>query len=89
MRVPVDWVKQASLLGGKCLAVGMLLWFEFGVTKSTTSKLTRGRLENFGVERNAGRRALEKLEEAGMVKVVRGTGRSPMVTLVQVPEEGI
>ena len=25
MSVPVDWVKRATLLGGKCLAVGLVL----------------------------------------------------------------
>jgi len=83
MRIPVPWIHEAAILSGKCVAVGLSLWFRFGIDKTPRVKLTRALLRKFGVDRHAGKRALAKLESAGLVTVERANGRSPIVTLCQ------
>ena len=87
-RVPVDWVAAATVLHGKCLAVGLALWFKFGVEKKRQVKVTRALLQKFGVNRHAAWRAINQLEAAGLVTVDRGRGRSSLVTIIDAePEE--
>ena len=83
-RVPVNWAAAATKLHGKCLAVGLALWFKFGVEKKRQVKVTRTLLQKFGVNRHAGWRAINQLEAAGLVTVDRGRGRSSLVTIIDV-----
>ena len=83
--LPGPWLTAAGLLPGKCLHVGLALWFEFGVTKRADLTLTHGLLRKFGVKPKAGARALKQLELAGLVSVVRHPGRSPVVTILEAP----
>jgi hypothetical protein len=83
-RVPVDWAAAAAILPGKCLAVGLALWFKFGMEKKRQVKVTRELLRKFGVNRYAGRRAINQLEAAGLVAVDRGQGRSSLVTIIDI-----
>jgi hypothetical protein len=52
-------------------------------TKSTTVVLATKELERFGVDRWAKGRALSKLEQAKLVRVIRFGGKSPRVTLLK------
>ena len=83
-RVPVGWAAAAAILPGKCLAVGLALWFKFGVEKKRQVKVTRALLQKFGVNRHAAWRAINQLEAAGLVTVDRGRGRSSLVTIIDV-----
>ena len=75
--VSVSWLHRANELGGQSLAVGLALWFKFGVTIISTVKMTHSLLVKFTVEAEAGRRALRHLESAGLVTVDLGPGRFP------------
>jgi hypothetical protein len=85
--VPLRWLRRAAALPGKALAVGLALWFLRGCRKQWTVRLTRKTLERFGVKRKPGYLGLRKLETAGLVRVRRHPGRSPMVTLVTANRE--
>jgi len=86
-RVPVDWAAAAAILPGKCLAVGLALWFKYGMEKKRQVKVTRALLQKFGISRHSGRRAINQLEAAGLVTVDRGRGRSSLVTIIDVESD--
>ncbi len=81
---PLSWICQATGLPGKASAVGLVLWYLSGVSKSKTVKLTRLRLSRFGLLPETGRRGLRALERAKLVHVERSGKKSPRVTLVKV-----
>ena len=85
--IPWNWLQKASMLPGKSLHVGMALWQRSGIQKSRTVKLSNVAMEDVGVDRFAKRRALKALEEAGLISVERGQGRSPIVTLLNAPAD--
>jgi len=76
--IPLSWICQATGLPGKALAVGLVIWYFSGVTKSKTVKLTRLRLSHFGLLPETSRRGLRALEKAKLVDVERsGKKKSP------------
>ena len=79
--IPLWWLIGAGNLSGKALAVGVVLWFLFGVEKNSRVRLRAALLNRFGIDRHAGYRGLQKLESAGLVAVERHRGRCPIVTL--------
>ncbi len=82
--IPLSWIRQATGLPGKASAVGLVLWYLSGVSKSKTVKLTRLRLSRFGLLPETGRRGLRVLERAKLVHVERSGNKSPRVTLLAV-----
>lgn len=84
--VPWVWLTTAARLPGKALHVGVYLWRMVGMAGAVPHKLTMQDLEAFGVKYDAGYDALKRLEEAGLVTVVRHRGRKPIVTIVM-PQE--
>src|SRR5262245_59563202 len=69
--IPLTWAMKMTGLRGKSAAVGIILWYLSGVSKSLTVTLSGVQLKRFGIQRNAGGRALKWLEAAGLVKVAR------------------
>lgn len=85
--IPIAWLGKASQLDGKCLAVGIVLWFIVGLKRRQTVKLERKWLLVFRIGRGAVGRCLEKLEGAGLISVERSDGRCPIVTIQVVEDE--
>jgi len=56
--------------------------------KTNQVKLSGTLLRELGMNRHAGYRALEWLEEANLIEVERHPGRSPVVTLLNNEEPG-
>ena len=79
--VPLAWLRRAAELRGKALAVGLALWFLRGVLKRRTVRLTGRTLRRFGIGRKPGYLGLKNLEAAGLARVRRQAGRSPVVTI--------
>src|ERR1051325_2442121 len=69
--VPWSWIIAASSLPGSALRVGLCLWRLAGATKKTTFPFGNAELEPFGIDRPAKSRALDALEEAGLITVTR------------------
>ena len=84
MRGPVDvsWVVQASQLGVKALLVGLTLWHIRGLRRADAFIVSNIMVQDWGILPDAKRRALRKLEEAGLIRVEWRGKRSPQVTLV-------
>ena len=83
--IPMAWLLRASKIAGrgKGLHVAIALWYLSGLNRqASTVKLSGTVLREFGVDRHAGYRGLEKLEKAGLVSVIRHRGRSPLVSIL-------
>jgi hypothetical protein len=85
--VPLPWLMTASKLPGKALAVGIALRFRQGLTGAPTIALPSTLLSRFGVDRHAKRRALDALEQNGLIAVDRQPGKNPVVTILKGPDE--
>jgi hypothetical protein len=77
----------AAMPPGKCLQVGLALWYLAGLQKTNTVALGNHLLKSFGVDRKAKGRCLKALQRAGLVAVLSRPGCNPMVTLLDIPEE--
>jgi hypothetical protein len=75
-------VRQASDLGVTTLLVGLAVWHLRGLRKADTFIVSNIMLGECGVRPDAKRRALRKLEKAGLIRIERRRRRSPQVTLV-------
>ena len=80
--VPLDWLGSAASLPGKTLHVGIALWWLHGMAKGQPFKLTQKALQTLNVERDAAGAALVRLEQAGLIRVVRQSGQRPTVSMV-------
>ena len=80
--IDVSWLCRASRLGVKALLVGLALWHIKGLRKADTFIVSNVMLQDWGIQPDAKRRALRKLERAGLIRVERRGKRSPQVTLV-------
>ena len=86
LRGPLDWawLARCARLPGRALHVGLALWLEAGLRRSSTIALRPKHRDALGVDRHAARRALLEMEAAGLVRVARAPGRAPTVTLLEV-----
>ena len=80
--VPLDWLQQSALLPGRAVHLGIALWFLDGFRQTGTIKAEPKLLREFGMDRHASYRALNRLEKAGLISVERKKGAAPMVTLL-------
>jgi hypothetical protein len=80
--VPLPWLESAARLPGKSLHAGVALWYAAGLARSPTIALSNVAGNKFGLDRNAKYRALGWLEGAGLIRVERKLGRSPVVTIL-------
>jgi len=87
--VPLSWLTTAARLRGKTLHLAIELWFQAGLTRSAQVKMSIKRLSQFGVSRYSAYRALNRLEAAGLVSIVRHRGRLSVVTLLESPAEKV
>jgi hypothetical protein len=80
--IPWSWLSNGSSLKGHALHVGIALWFLAGIKRSQSVALSNSVLQDLGVSRYSGYRALQSLESAGLISVDRHTGRNPVVTIL-------
>lgn len=80
--IPLAWLGSAASLPGKTLNVGIALWWLHGMAKGKPFKLTQKSLQTLNVERDAASAALVRLEQVGLIRVVRKPGRRPTVSMV-------
>ena len=79
--IPVWWLEQAAACGGKCIALGLVLWLLSGLQRSRTVRVEYKWCARFAMGRWAVRNGLQRFEQAGLVLVERTNGRCPRVTL--------
>ena len=80
--LPLNWFIRAGQLPGKSLHVGLALWYQAGLTKSTEVRCPMSMLtKQMAVSRHSVYRALIALEKATLITVERHPGRSPVCRL--------
>jgi hypothetical protein len=79
--IDVDWVCRAARLGRTALLVGLALWHLRRLRRTDTFIVSNLMLADWGVQPDAKRRALLKLERVGLITVQRRGKRSPQVTI--------
>jgi hypothetical protein len=83
--IPLEWLLQAAHLPGRALHVGLGLWHQAGLVGNSQVALSMKLMRSMGAERCAVYRALQALENAELVAVVRQRGRQPQVTILDAP----
>ena len=78
----LDWLSKAAQLPGKSLHLAVVLCFLACVRDTYQVVLNNSTSQQFGVDRNAKYRAMRWLENAGLIRVDRKLGRSPLVTIL-------
>jgi len=83
--VRLDWWEKAaaSLGSGKSMHFCVGLWLMVALRRAPSVQLSRRMMARVNVSRYAASDALQSLETAGLVKVARLPGRSPLITLVE------
>jgi hypothetical protein len=81
--VPWSWLLRAMQLPGKALALGLMLWFQCGLTGRWTIHFCLPRAAAEGIPITTARRAMRELERAGLVTIRRRPGRGLEVTLLE------
>jgi hypothetical protein len=84
--IPTNWLSQASHLGGKTLHVGIAIWFAHGFEKEHRFRLTAKWYDWLEVGPKALRESLQRLCEAGLIRLEYRPGCSPIVTILESPE---
>jgi hypothetical protein len=85
--IPGNWLRIAGALPGKTLHIGIAIWLVRGVEKRKRFKFTPRWYSWFTLDPHTVRRALLRLQQAGLIRVERKPGCSPIVTLLDAPEE--
>ena len=82
-KMPLQWSNAATRAIGsrQCFVLIWLVHLAWK-SKSITVSLSNAALARYGVSRETKRRALAKLEAAGLIKVERRLGRATIVTLL-------
>ena len=85
--IPISWLAIAGNLPGKSLHVGISLWLAYGVEKQSRFRFTPKWYGWFDVSPATLRRSLRRLQEAGLIRLEYRPGCSPIVTILEAPEE--
>jgi hypothetical protein len=83
--IPWSWLERAMSLPGKALHVGIQVWHQMGLTRSSEVSISMSGMNRMGVSRFAASRGLAALEKAGLVSVDRHAGRKPVVSILATP----
>ena len=81
--VPMPWLECAARLPGKCLQIGVAVWYLAGIQKTTTVALGNGLLKKLGVDRKAKAHCLKALQKAGLISMEQRPGCNPRVTILE------
>lgn len=73
--VPLPWLTRAARLPGAALQFALVAWLESRLQGSEVFHVRTRWREEFGISRRAESRALDALEAAGLIQVMRHRGR--------------
>lgn len=86
--IPWDWLVQAMQLPGSALQVGLVLWFQSGISRNRAVKFNQASATRYGMHGDTAKRGIRALEAAGLVQVLRLPGHALEVTLLDAPNAG-
>ncbi len=79
------WLEAAARLPGRAMHVAVVLRRLATVERSDQATLSNRACDRLGMNRSAKYRALRSLEGAGLIRVQRKLGQSPVVLIVHDP----
>lgn len=80
--IPMEWLSHAAALPGKTLNVAIALWWLRSLSGGGTVSLSHDVMRLLNVSRETASEALERMEQAGLVSVVRAKGRKHEITIL-------
>ena len=81
--VPMWWINRAAQLPGRALHVGVIVWHRAAMLRGSEVALSADVYQANGLSLSGAKRALDALEQAGLVRVTHHHGKAPRVTLVK------
>lgn len=82
--IPLPWLIRARTCGLLSVVVGLLLWFVAGCRRrSTDLTVSSKQFQAFDLSRQTFSKGLKKLEDAGLVSVIRQPGKKPRITILE------
>ena len=85
--IPYEWLRLALNIGNKTGNLALAIWFLVGVKGSNPILLTPHVLKDFSISPRSARRILSQLETAGLIRMDRKRGRSPLITLLDLKQK--
>jgi hypothetical protein len=82
--IPLPWLEAAAKLPGKAYVLGNILWWHHGMSQGSSIKVTKRSLERFAISEDAYRDGLQRLEDAGLVSVLRRPGQRAEVRIKEI-----
>ena len=80
--IPLTTLQSAALMPGKTLALYLAIRHRADLTSTSTVSLPASYLNAWGIDKDAKRRAIASLEQAGLIETTeRRAGRSVKVTI--------
>ena len=83
--IPMEWMRAANTCGRRSVSVAIVIWFAAGLQRSNPVKLSQTVLAELGIPSRTAKRVLERMQSIGIVEVEFHRGRSPLVTILDVP----
>jgi len=81
---PLEWETKAARLPGKALHVARALRYLSGLAKTNDGIKMQSRvLSLFGLSHQSYNRCLKRMETAGLVRVQRSPGQTPVVSILE------
>ncbi len=87
--IPLEWMREANLLGGSALAVGGILWYRVKLTGDPVTILSNSLAATLGITKKAKLSGLKALVAGGLAKVTYAPGKAPRVIILPVPASAL
>lgn len=84
--IPLPWLTAAAGLPGKALNVALAIRWVSDISKAAEIHVTKAALQHFGLSEDAYRDGLKRLEQAGLVAVLRKSGQRARVSILPMPQ---
>jgi DNA-binding MarR family transcriptional regulator len=85
--IPIKEIATAARLPGKALALLLAIHHRIDLTGKAIITLPSGLLAELGISRDGKARGLNKLEQAGLIRVTRSSGRAAQIELQPTQKE--
>jgi len=86
MTIQTAWIARAAALPGKSLHVALAIWLATNGQNGKTVSHIKTYCAKFGIARDALYPALDRLEQAGLIRTDRQRGRAGHITLLCEPQ---
>ncbi|MBF0497146.1 MAG: helix-turn-helix transcriptional regulator [Deltaproteobacteria bacterium] len=80
--IPLTWAMTACHQSSAACRISFMIWYQKGVTRSETFRVSHTLAKQFGISRYAAYHGLVALEQAGLITVTRKPGKAAEVTVI-------